>query len=135
MKRLWIAIGNPLRGDDGVAARAVELASPGPGIEVRHELQLAPELAPVIAGADEVIFVDAAVDAPVSLTEVKAEAGRGWSHHLSAGMVTAMARELYGFGGQAWLCAVPAFEFGAGARLSERAEAAAVEAANLLNRR
>jgi hypothetical protein len=46
---LYIAIGNALRGDDGMAQRALELLQPGLGSVTRTVTQLTPELAAEIA--------------------------------------------------------------------------------------
>lgn len=60
---LIIGYGNDLRGDDAagrLAARAV--ADLGlPGVTVREAVQLTPELALELVGADRVVFVDASI--------------------------------------------------------------------------
>src|SRR5262249_51109422 len=62
---LVIGYGNELRGDDGVgpaAARAVA-AWAEPCVQAIATHQLTPELADAIAGAEEVVFVDARIGA------------------------------------------------------------------------
>lgn len=134
--KIWVAIGNPLRGDDGAARRVVELAAPGPDVTVLEVIQLTPELATVIAQAELVVFLDASAGAgEVTLTEIEpGETRAGWSHQLDPASLTAMARALYGFSGRARLCALPAIDFTPGQHLSERAEASATEAAALMRR-
>lgn len=116
MKRLWIAIGNPLRGDDAVAHRAVELAAPGPDVDVRHVIQLTPELAPLMAEYDEILLLDASVGG--------ARTSRPWSHHMTPESLIVMARELFGFRGRARVWSLPAVDF---KHPSAEAEAAAHE--------
>jgi len=63
MKTLVVGIGNPLRRDDGLGwllADAVRMKNPA-GVEVRHELQLLPELAADVSRFDRVFLLDAAV--------------------------------------------------------------------------
>jgi hypothetical protein len=65
VRLLVIGYGNELRGDDGVgpaAARAVA-AWNEPGVQGIATHQLTPELADAIAGAEEVVFVDARIGA------------------------------------------------------------------------
>ena len=133
MKQLWIALGNPLRGDDGAAHHAVELASPGPDIAVRHEIQLTPELAVLIAGAGTVVFVDAAVSGEPAIRETGEPDGRiGLTHHLAPESLVRLARELFGFRGRAFVCAVPGERFEPGGSLSGRARDNAGTAARML---
>jgi hydrogenase maturation protease len=66
---LCIAIGNPLRGDDGVAHHVLELLPQYEQMRVLEVIQLMPELASEITGADAVIFLDA----DASVTEVTFE--------------------------------------------------------------
>lgn len=115
MKRLWIAVGNPLRGDDGVAHRAVELAEPGPDTHVCHVIQLTPELAPVIAGYREVLFLDASVGAA-------APSRSHWSHHMTPDALVALARRLYGFEGSSRVHSLAAEQFEQPFQLSDQAE-------------
>lgn len=126
MKQLWIAIGNPLRGDDGVAHLVVDAAPAN--VEVRHEVQLTPELAPLVAEAGIVVIVDAAL-----IGRPSAPSAAGLTHHLDPETLIRVAREYYGFRGQAYLCSVAAESFEPGAALSGRAAAAARIAAGLLS--
>jgi hypothetical protein len=60
-----IGYGNTLRGDDGVGpAVAALIAARQPGIRAMALPMLVPELAPLVAAAPVVVFVDAGVDAP-----------------------------------------------------------------------
>lgn len=63
MKTLVVGIGNPLRRDDGLGwllADAIRMKNPA-NVEVRHELQLLPELAAEVSRFDRVFLLDAAV--------------------------------------------------------------------------
>jgi hypothetical protein len=63
MRTLLIALGNPLRGDDGVAHAVIRLLEPRTGITTRALLQLTPEFAAELSGFDVAVFLDADVNA------------------------------------------------------------------------
>lgn len=101
---LIIAIGNPLRGDDGVAwhvAAALEERPLPPQTGVRTVHQLLPELAEETSRAQHVIFIDASLShlagevAISGLTEDRAIAPKG-THELDPAGVLALARRLFG---------------------------------------
>lgn len=134
MSRLVLGIGNTLRGDDGVAARVLELlegAPAGPRLAATHGLT--PELAWDVASCDEVVFVDADLQASEVRLEPVGEAPGATTlgHHWSPERVLGLAREL-GFGGRAWVCRLPVARCEAGEGLTEVAEASARRAADLL---
>jgi len=134
-RTLIVAIGNPLRGDDGVAHRVLELLPPHPGVLTRSVLQLTPEMADSFAGFDVVVLIDADVESgqlriePVGNDDARATL----THRTSPAAVVAFARRLFAFAGSAFLCHIPAEDFSPGAGLSAKSEAAAVEAARRLN--
>jgi len=132
---IGIAIGNPLRGDDGVAHRVLELLSSRRDIRTRSLLQLNPEIAFEIANAKSVFFVDADVSGhqptiePIpSLNSTQPPL----SHQVTPGEIVTLARKLFGFSGQAFLCRVPAFHFEDGEKLSLEAEKAARQIADMI---
>lgn len=133
MTTLIYAIGNPLRRDDGVARRIMQLL--GKGAWVAHEpRELLPEMAEEVSAAARVVFVDADL-APgeVQIESVEPAGSPGLlSHGLRPCDLLSLARELYGFSGEAWLCRVPGEDFGEGEGLSPKAEAHAAKAAGLL---
>ncbi len=149
MALLLIAIGNPLRRDDGVARRVIELLRPlPPGVSAREVQQLTPELAEEIASFAEVVFLDALVTAggcassDVRLDEILQRRTRrpgALAHQVAPQEIVELSRRLYGFGGRAWLCAIPGMDFSAGEGLSEVAEnmarAAALKLRALLSER
>jgi hydrogenase maturation protease len=132
-KRIWFAIGNPLRGDDGVAQRTLRLARID-SREIVEVQQLTPEVACELEDMDRAVFVDADATAD----EVRIEPVRDdttsapWGHRFTPEAVVALAREHYGFRGSAFVCRVPAREFPHGETLSPEALAAAEKAAQLL---
>jgi len=132
---LLIAIGNTLRRDDGAAHRVLELVGPAPGMRAVNCHQLTPEVAEDVAGADQVVFIDADLRPGEARLEVL-EAGAGWNalggHALRPWEVLALAVKLFGFGGKAWLCHVPGVDFEEGEGLSSTAERNALAAADLL---
>ncbi len=127
MAALVIAIGNALRGDDGVAHAVADRLR----VAARRVIQLTPEIAAEIAGHDPVIFIDADAGAeririqPVSSTRAHA----ALTHVSTPAEVVALARALYGFSGRAFVCGIPARDFSPvknlGSRASELAESAA----------
>jgi hydrogenase maturation protease len=129
MKTLFIACGNPLRGDDGVAPEVLRLMKPASGRKLRTVHQLTPELAEEMSRFDCVVFLDADVAAssvtiaPVSaippspsLTHISS-----FTHNSKPAEIVALSRALFGFIGAALLCRIPAIHFDPGAALSPRA--------------
>ena len=129
-----IAIGNPLRRDDGVARRVLDLLPPRPDLFSKAVLQLTPELAPELSGFDPVVFIDADVGAGAVKIEACGESGSPptLSHGTEPASLVALARQLFAFEGRVFLCRIPAEDFSAGAGLSGRAEDAAAEATRQL---
>jgi len=131
---LLIGWGNPLRGDDGVGqAIAAAVESWGqPELEVVAAVQLTPELAPLLAAARRVLFVDAEPAAaagpggwrlePLLPTAAEdADAGNSaglFSHHVSAAQLLRLADSLYGRRPPAWQLLVAAHGYGFSTRLS-----------------
>jgi hydrogenase maturation protease len=101
---LVLGIGNPLRGDDGVGWRAAsELASrlAACSAQVLPCHQLTPELAQPLAGADRVIFIDAATGAQPGVIQCRSvhagyTAGSIFSHHLTPPSLLECTRRLFG---------------------------------------
>jgi hydrogenase maturation protease len=126
---LFIAIGNPLRRDDGAAAKVIEALHPAAS---RILIQPTIELAADIAAARRVIFIDAAIGGEVRLEAVDGKYGNYVSHAASIGEIVALSRKLYGFTGEAWLCRIPGEDFGVGEGLSARAQCGVAQAVELL---
>lgn len=125
MRALAIAIGNPLRRDDGVAHHVhIE------GFERQDVLQLTPELAEEIASYNLVVFLDASATATKPRLEpVEPSLRSPLTHVSSPGEIVALARSLFGFDGRAYLCHIPARDFSNGEKLSARARRFAEQAA------
>jgi hydrogenase maturation protease len=131
---LLIAIGNPLRRDDGVGHRVIDLLGQMPAIRTLRALQLSPEIAAEFASAGDVVFIDADVQPGESrLEEVSCGGARmRLGHSTGAAEVVAFARMLFGFQGGAYVCRVPGADFGSGEGLSPEAEKNARSAARRL---
>ncbi len=111
MKRLLIAIGNPLRGDDGIAWRVLDgLRLSGDRL---HLHQLTAEVAAEIAPYDEVVFLDADVETVTPRVEPVGDAppGSAFTHQVHPAAVVRAARLWFGFEGAAWLWRLPARDF------------------------
>ena len=129
---LFIALGNPLCRDDGVAARVLELLQPAASLTM---IQATPELAAEIAGARRVVFIDACADSEhVRLDPLPDHSSTALTHSIDPGTIVALSRRLYGFAGEAWLCRVPGIDFTVGEGLSETGEVNAELAVELLRR-
>jgi hydrogenase maturation protease len=127
-----IAIGNTLRRDDGAAHRVLDLLGAVEGIRCH---QLTPEMAEEIAGAERVVFIDADIEpgeARIEPLDEGSAIGRSPTHFVHPAELVALARQLFGFQGKAWLCHVPGEDFSDGEDLSPVAEASATAAAKLL---
>ena len=111
MRTIVIAIGNPLRGDDGLAHIVADRLE---NVAVRHVHQLTPELAAELVDFDRVIFVDA--DATVSNVRIEPvdqqhHSAAPFTHFAQPTEIVALAKALYGFAGEALLCRIPAKDF------------------------
>jgi hydrogenase maturation protease len=132
---LLIGIGNPLRGDDGVAHHVVEFIAPAAFLSWRAVHQLTPEVADEIAGADAVFFLDAdprSTETSVEKLHTCEPIAAPFSHNLNPASVLELARRLFGFSGEAFLCHIPAKRFEHGQELSPEAQAAAKRAASII---
>jgi hydrogenase maturation protease len=134
MTTLLIAIGNPLRGDDGAAHEVLRRIAPRDGLVTLSVHQLTPELAPEVARAERVFFIDADVEAesaaiaPVSTASLRTTA---LAHSLTPGEIVVLAQRLFGFEGTAYLCSIPVSTF-EGEDLSAEALAGITGAVTLL---
>ena len=126
MRALVIAIGNPLRRDDGVAHHVLIPS----GVERRAVLQLTPEMAEEIAPYSSVVFVDADVDAKqVEMEPVDSVLAPSALTHVSRpSEIVALARALFGFTGRAYTCRIPVSDLSEGEGLSPRTETFAQQA-------
>lgn len=140
-QRLVIGCGNTLRSDDGIgwhlAMALGNLDLPGLRVEAVH--QLTPELAPLIAEAESVVFVDAALApateaiAPLALQRLGEHAGtQPFSHQLSSRQLLELSQQLYGGQPPAWQLLIPVHELRIGDRLSPAAARAMGQALAVL---
>ncbi len=109
-RMLLVALGHPLRHDDGVAASVLSLVSPRAGVDRRVIVQPPPDMATELRRYDEVVFVDTdtlAEHATVEPLVMRPTPGVAIGHSLRPGEVVTLARYAYGFTGRAWLCCVP----------------------------
>jgi hydrogenase maturation protease len=131
--QLVIGIGNTLRGDDGVGWRLAEQLRgwKRPFLEVSAVHQLTPELAPRLAAAGEVLFIDACftdarfgedgVSCPRLVPLAPGDGAGGsarLSHHTTPEALLALAQRLYGRRPPAWCLRIPAHDHQLGTRLS-----------------
>lgn len=133
---LVIALGNPLREDDGVGWAVANALEPAGDLRVVVVQQLTPEMAEDVSRADRVVFVDARQGGPagelraVGLEPAVAE--HGLSHVLDPATLLHYAEVLYGRAPKAWLVSIAGEHFGLGDSLSAKVERAVPGAAQLV---
>jgi hydrogenase maturation protease len=122
---LIVGYGNSLRGDDAAGLwAALRLAACGFDAAAVH--QLTPELAPRVAAARRVVFVDAhAALAPGEVAVARIEAGEeapsAFVHFAGPAGLLRLAREIYGAAPEAWMVTIGGRDFGLGEELSVEA--------------
>ncbi len=135
---LVVGYGNDLRADDGAGRRVADAveARDLPGVTVRSQSQLTPELALEAAGRDLVVFVDADIEAEV-LTHRAVEPGEGggvMTHHGNPASLLALVPTVGEPPRRAIVVSIPASNLGMGFELSPRTAAAVEEAIDLVER-
>jgi hydrogenase maturation protease len=128
---LVLALGNPIRGDDGVGlalARGLAEALPGFVLQVIESQEVRSEHADAVARAEGVLFLDAAVlGAPGEVRAaplVPRPAREAILHALTPEEVLGLSRAVHGRVPPAALVTVAGREFGFVERLSPEVEAA-----------
>jgi hydrogenase maturation protease len=132
-KLLVIGYGNTLRADDGVGPRVANAVAEMnlPGVSTLACQQLSPEHAAPISQADQVIFVDASVDAPREVQFRDLEPGETtqlMAHAADPCTMLALAIEVFGHAPRAWWLTIPAEKLEFGESLSLQAEQGMEEA-------
>jgi hydrogenase maturation protease len=114
---LIIAIGNPLRSDDGLAWQAADQltgALTSPGVGIIKAQQLLPELAESLAKASFVIFLDAAVrgePGELRCQTLESASPAAFTHELTPGGILSLALALFGSQPQAVLLSLAGKSF------------------------
>jgi hydrogenase maturation protease len=131
-----IGYGNTLRGDDGVGpAVAALVGARVPAIRSLVVPMLTPELAPLLAQARVVVFVDARVGGEpgrVRVANVEPGGGPGpFGHLLSAEALLGLARALYASSAEAFQVSVDAVSLHPGAPMSPAVAGAVPRAADI----
>ncbi|NBQ20208.1 MAG: hydrogenase maturation protease [Synechococcaceae bacterium WB6_3B_236] len=132
---LVIGFGNSLRGDDGVGLHLAALANKISGASVRAVAQLTPELAPELAAANRVLFIDAwqQAGATPQLQRLQPDGQvAAFSHQLNPLQLLALGSALYGGQPIAHQLLVPASSMELGAGFSAGLLAQLPEAERLL---
>lgn len=119
-KRLLVAFGNELRGDDGAAwelARRIQAR----GWETLCVVQLTPELADPISHFQQVVFADATHEpGPLGWFRLSEKVSRGWPIHSGGPEeLLGLCRKLYDRVPEAWMLTLPGEDFGYRLGLSE----------------
>jgi hydrogenase maturation protease len=132
-RKLLLACGNPLRGDDGVGWKIAEALEKDPayaGVKIIVTQQFTPELAEDLRDADTVVFVDASATAAageVTLVELSPAQAmpRMLTHHMPPDALLKLTQELYGMLPQRAFAVVVGGEcFELGEKLTEAVQAA-----------
>jgi hydrogenase maturation protease len=124
---LVLGYGNTLRSDDGVGPKVADAvgALGLPGVRTLACALLTPELAEPISQAETVVFVDAAVDAPleVQLRPVApADSSQVMAHAANPATMLALARDVFSHAPKAWLLTIPIEDLAIGDQLSDLAQ-------------
>ena len=117
---LIVGCGNPLRGDDGLAWRALIHLERRPkleGVQMVYCHQFTPDLAEPVSQAERVIFVDARIgDTPGTLERRRIEPdsskGLAFSHQCDPSALLDYAEQLYGKRPEAYVVSVVGESFG-----------------------
>jgi hydrogenase maturation protease len=132
-RKLLLACGNPLRGDDGVGWKIAEALEKDPayaGVKIIVTQQFTPELAEDLRDADTVVFVDASAttaSGEVTLVELSPAQAmpRMLTHHMPPDALLKLTQELYGRLPQRAFAVVVGGEcFELGEKLTEAVQAA-----------
>jgi hydrogenase maturation protease len=114
---LIIAIGNPLRSDDGLAWHAADQLKQTlnfPEIEITKTQQLLPELAESISQASFAIFLDASVQGEPGELQgqiLEPEPPQAFTHELTPGGILSLSLALYGNRPQAFVLSLTGKSF------------------------
>ncbi len=136
MRTLVIGYGSPIRGDDAIGPLAADALASGPlppGLTVLSRHVLTAELAEDLAGADRVIFLDAAAQGGAGEVRVRplepdASSVSTMAHFLDPRELLAWCQALYGRVPQAWLVSAAGQSFDYACYALSTAAAAAVPA-------
>jgi hydrogenase maturation protease len=134
---LVVGYGNDLRSDDGagrVVASQIETADL-PGVVVRSQSQLTPELALDITRADVAVFVDASVDCEeltVHTVRPGEPGSQSMSHHTDPARLLLLAGDLGRVPPDTYVVSIPASNLELGFELSPRTAAATEEAVDAI---
>jgi len=128
-----LALGNPLRGDDGAGTRAIQLLE-ARGLAGRahlfHELRAVPEMAEEVAEASRLIVIDVRTDLPAGrIFERPLQAGDDAArstvtYGVSPDALLSLADSLYGVDVPGFAVTVGGASFGPGSGLSLEVEEA-----------
>jgi hydrogenase maturation protease len=136
MRVLLIAVGNPLRRDDGIAHRVLEILDPdlAAGATALAVHQLTPEIAEDFSRHEIAVVIDADLDPGEAYLEEVLDPDHPalLGHELDAAEVAALARKLYDWKGACLLCHVPGADFAEGGGFSDAAKGNAWRAARLI---
>jgi hypothetical protein len=135
VQTIFIASGDAQKGDAAAAHRVLEILGSRPNVFMHDVPKLTSSMAEEIAAANEVVFIHP----ERQLGEPWVEPAPGiqlprHAEHLDPTGLVGLARALYKFRGNAYVCHVPGLDFSEGAGISPYAESRARQAADLLRR-
>ncbi|MCC6585402.1 MAG: hypothetical protein IT168_01675 [Bryobacterales bacterium] len=135
MHTVFIASGDSLHGDAAAVHRVLELLGHPPNVYMHDVPKLTPKLAEEIATAKEVVFIhpERQLGEPWVEPAIPTD-DPGRSDPLDPAGLLSLARALYQFRGNAYVCHVPGLDFSRDWGMSPYAEKRAHQAAALLKR-
>lgn len=112
---LIIAIGNTLRGDDGIAVLICRQLESEQKIDadILFRQQLDIGIAGLLSEYRYVLFVDACVSSQhvsIQIIETDAQTPASFTHHTAPAILQQLVQQLYAGGTQFYTCAIPVFQ-------------------------
>jgi hypothetical protein len=134
-RRLLVAYGNEMHGDEGASWELARQAAAG-GWPVLCAARLGSDLVEVLHGLDEVVFVDCAPDSPdCGLCELNLENEHEYPGHcLLPAQLLRRCRRLHAQAPLGWTLTLVGEDFGSHLGLSERSRVSIADGLDQLNR-
>lgn len=130
---LLIGYGNSLREDDGFGIKVASLLSGLDGVDLMQNFQLTPEMCELFPKYNNIIFIDANIEAVAGVFAVPLpNISDPFNHTVLPWQLIKYAEDLYGFDGKFYIFSVGGFSFGYKEELSDLISLRALELSSYL---